>query len=121
MIETQGLEKEYSGFVAVEEGNFNVADGEVFGIIGPNGARKTTTLKMLAGLLEPTAGEARVAGYDIGKTEMREHLGFLPEESPLYEEMTALSYLEVFADLYPNRRCRPPHPRDTRRPRTRTP
>ncbi len=100
MIETQGLRKEYGGFVAVEGSSFSVADGEVFGVIGPNGAGKTTTLKMLAGLLEPTAGEATVAGYDVGETEMREHLGFLPEESPLYEEMTAVSYLEFFADLY---------------------
>jgi ABC-2 type transport system ATP-binding protein len=100
MIEAQGLRKEYGGFVAVEDSTFSVAEGEVFGVIGPNGAGKTTTLKMLAGLLEPTAGEATVAGYDIAETEMRQHLGFLPEESPLYEEMTAVSYLEFFADLY---------------------
>jgi len=100
MIEAKGLRKEYGGFVAVEESTFSVAEGEVFGVIGPNGAGKTTTLKMLAGLLEPTAGEATVAGYDIGETAMRQQLGFLPEESPLYEEMTAVSYLEFFADLY---------------------
>jgi ABC-2 type transport system ATP-binding protein len=100
MIEAQGLRKEYGGFVAVENSSFSVDRGEVFGVIGPNGAGKTTTLKMLAGLLEPTAGEATVAGYDVAETEMRQRLGFLPEESPLYEEMTAISYLEFFADLY---------------------
>jgi len=100
MIEARGLRKEYGDFAAVEESSFSVAEGEVFGIVGPNGAGKTTTLKMLAGLLEPTAGEATVAGYDVAETEMRRELGFLPEESPLYEEMTALSYLEFFADLY---------------------
>ena len=100
MIEAQGLHKEYGGFVAVEDSSFSVAEGEVFGIVGPNGAGKTTTLKMLAGLLEPTAGTATVAGHGIGETEMRQQLGFLPEESPLYEEMTAVSYLEFFADLY---------------------
>jgi ABC-2 type transport system ATP-binding protein len=72
----------------------------VFGIVGPNGAGKTTTLKVLAGLVEPTAGEVTVAGFDASDPEMRRHLGFLPEESPLYEEMTALSYLRFFADLY---------------------
>jgi len=100
MIEVRDLQKEYGGFTAVDGSTFSVDSGEVFGIIGPNGAGKTTTLKMLAGLLEPTGGEASVAGYDAGEPEMRRRLGFLPEESPLYEEMTPLSYLHFFADLY---------------------
>jgi ABC-2 type transport system ATP-binding protein len=100
MIEARNLRKEYGDFAAVEDSTFSVREGEVFGIIGPNGAGKTTTLKMLAGLLEPTTGEAVVAGYDASETEMRKHLGFLPEESPLYEEMTPISYLTFFADLY---------------------
>ncbi len=100
MIEARNLRKEYGDFAAVEDSTFEVTDGEVFGIVGPNGAGKTTTLKMLAGLLEPTSGDATVAGYDASETEMRSHLGFLPEESPLYEEMTPITYLEFFADLY---------------------
>jgi ABC-2 type transport system ATP-binding protein len=100
MIEVRDLRKEYGGFVAVEGSTFSVEDGEVFGIIGPNGAGKTTTLKTLAGLLEPTSGSATVAGYDADDPAMRRHLGFLPEESPLYEGMTAHSYLRFFADLY---------------------
>jgi ABC-2 type transport system ATP-binding protein len=100
MIDARGLRKEYGNFVAVEGSTFSVDEGEVFGIIGPNGAGKTTTLKMLAGLLEPTDGEATIAGFDTGETAMRKQLGFLPEESPLYEEMTPISYLEFFADLY---------------------
>ena len=100
MIEARNLRKEYGDFAAVQGSTFEVAEGEVFGIIGPNGAGKTTTLKMLAGLLDPTDGEATVAGYGASETEMRHHLGFLPEESPLYEEMTPMTYLEFFADLY---------------------
>jgi ABC-2 type transport system ATP-binding protein len=100
MITARDLRKEYGGFVAVEGSTFTVEEGEVFGIIGPNGAGKTTTLKMLAGLVEPTDGDVSVVGYDAGETEMRQRLGFLPEESPLYEEMTPLSYLQFFADLY---------------------
>ena len=100
MIEARGLRKEYGDFVAVEDASFTVDPGEVLGVIGPNGAGKTTTLKMLAGLVEPTAGEATVAGIPAGDSEMRHRLGFLPEESPLYEEMTAESYLHFFADLY---------------------
>lgn len=100
MIEAVDLSKDYDGVVAVEGTTFSVAHGEIFGLIGPNGAGKTTTLKMLAGLLEPTDGRANVAGYDVERNEMRRHLGFLPEESPLYEDMTARSYLHFFADLY---------------------
>ncbi|WP_255191156.1 ABC transporter ATP-binding protein [Natronobeatus ordinarius] len=100
MIEVENLRKEYGGFVAVEGSSFAVDRGEVFGVVGPNGAGKTTTLKTLAGLIEPTEGTATVAGYPAGDPEMQRRLGFLPEESPLYEEMTARSYLHFFADLY---------------------
>jgi ABC-2 type transport system ATP-binding protein len=100
MISVSDLRKTYGGFAAVEGSTFEVDGGEIFGVVGPNGAGKTTTLKMLAGLVEPTAGDVRVAGYDAEDPEMRQRLGFLPEESPLYEDMTALSYLRFFADLY---------------------
>jgi len=100
MLSVEDLRKEYRGVVAVEGSTFAVDDGEVFGLVGPNGAGKTTTLKMLAGLVEPTAGSATVAGRDAADPEMRRSLGFLPEESPLYEEMSAVSYLSFFADLY---------------------
>ncbi len=100
MIAAEDLRKEYSGFVAVEGSTFQVSPGEVFGIVGPNGAGKTTTLKMLAGLIEPTAGTVRVRGRPADATDTRRTLGFLPEESPLYEEMTPRSYLSFFADLY---------------------
>jgi ABC-2 type transport system ATP-binding protein len=111
MISVEDLRKTYGEFPAVVGSSFTVDSGEIFGIVGPNGAGKTTTLKMLAGLVEPTAGEARVAGYDAGDPEMRRSLGFLPEESPLYEDMTPTSYLRFFADLYDV-------PRDVARERT---
>jgi ABC-2 type transport system ATP-binding protein len=100
VIDVRDLRKEYGGFVAVENSTFSVDSGEVFGIIGPNGAGKTTTLKALSGLLEPTAGTVEIDGEAADARETRRKLGFLPEESPLYEEMTALSYLRFFADLY---------------------
>ncbi|QRV15498.1 ABC transporter ATP-binding protein [Haloterrigena salifodinae] len=100
ILEVDSLRKEYGGFTAVEGSSFSVERGEVFGVVGPNGAGKTTTLKMLAGLIEPTAGAAAVAGHTPGEPAMQRRLGFLPEESPLYEEMTANGYLEFFADLY---------------------
>ena len=100
MITVDGLRKVYGDFVAVQGSTFDVEPGEIFGVVGPNGAGKTTTLKTLAGLIEPTAGAVRVAGQPAGDPETRTALGFLPEESPLYEDMTARSYLRFFADLY---------------------
>ncbi|WP_254837641.1 ABC transporter ATP-binding protein [Natronomonas marina] len=100
MIDVRDLRKEYGGFVAVDGVSFGADSGEVFGIVGPNGAGKTTTLKTLAGLVEPTDGTVEVDGAPADARETRRRLGFLPEESPLYEEMTALSYLRFFADLY---------------------
>ncbi|MFC7187005.1 ABC transporter ATP-binding protein [Halorubrum yunnanense] len=100
MIEVAGLRKTYGDFAAVVDSDFSVEEGEVFGIVGPNGAGKTTTLKVLAGLVDPTEGDVEVAGFPSDDPEMRRRLGFLPEESPLYEEMTPLSYLNFFADLY---------------------
>ncbi|GGL30377.1 ABC transporter ATP-binding protein [Halarchaeum grantii] len=100
MLSVSGLRKTYGDVEAVRGVDFEVADGEVFGLVGPNGAGKTSTLKTLAGLLEPTAGDVVVNGYDSTDPEMRHTLGFLPEESPLYEDMTPRSYLRFFADLY---------------------
>ncbi|MEZ3114449.1 ATP-binding cassette domain-containing protein [Halobaculum sp. MBLA0147] len=100
MIRVDGLRKVYDDFVAVADSSFEVAPGEIFGVVGPNGAGKTTTLKSVAGLLEPTAGEVELAGEPASDPATRSQLGFLPEESPLYEDMTALSYLRFFADLY---------------------
>ena len=100
MIRVSGLRKTYGDFAAVVDSTFDVETGEIFGVVGPNGAGKTTTLKMISGLIEPTAGSAEVAGFDAQDAEMRHRLGFLPEESPLYEDMTPRSYLRFFADLY---------------------
>ena len=100
MIAAENLRKTYGDFAAVEGSSFDVEAGEIFGVVGPNGAGKTTTLKMLSGLVEPTSGTTTVGGREAGDPEMRRRLGFLPEESPLYEDMTPRSYLRFFADLY---------------------
>lgn len=99
-VVAKNLHKEYGEFTAVNDISFKVQSGEVFGVVGPNGAGKTTTLKMLAGLITPTSGSATVAGFDVSDSQMQQRLGFLPEESPLYESMTGVSYLQFFADLY---------------------
>jgi ABC-2 type transport system ATP-binding protein len=99
-VQVRGLGKRYGQAWAVRGVTFDVGRGEILGIVGPNGAGKTTTLKMLAGLLEPTEGAARAGGRDVGEAEHRARTGYLPEDSPLYEDMTPLAYLRFFADLY---------------------
>lgn len=100
MIRARGLRVSLAGTTILDDVSLAADSGELVGLVGPNGAGKTSTLKTLAGLLEPTAGEVVVNGYDADDPEMRRTLGFLPEESPLYEEMTPRGYLRFFADLY---------------------
>lgn len=100
MIDVEGLSKHYGDVEAVQDIDFHVESGDVFGLVGPNGAGKTSTLKMLAGLVEPTAGTIDIDGRHPDDPEMRKRLGFLPEESPLYDDMTPQGYLEFFASLY---------------------
>lgn len=102
MIELQNIHKRYNDTTVVENLNLQIAAGEIVGIIGHNGAGKSTTMKMIAGLLEPTSGNIRVMGRDIHKegVKVKQHIGYLPEESPLYEAMTAQQYLLFFSELY---------------------
>ena len=102
MIVLNQVTKRYGNFVAVNALDLQVGAGEIMGIIGHNGAGKSTTLKMIAGLVEPTSGEVRVMDHDMAKdgTEAKRFIGYLPEESPLYENMTAREYLLFFAELY---------------------
>src|SRR5512140_3338672 len=102
MIELINVTKRYDDTTVVENLNIQIEAGEIVGIIGHNGAGKSTTLKMIAGLVEPTSGNVRVMGRDIQKdsVKIKQHIGFLPEESPLYEAMTAQQYLLFFSELY---------------------
>ena len=102
MIELVQVTKQYGTLLAVNALDLQVRDGEIIGIIGHNGAGKSTTLKMIAGLIAPTAGTIRVLGYDMAKesTAAKRAIGYLPEENPLYENMTAREYLTFFAELY---------------------
>jgi len=101
MIETSDLTKRYGPFTAVDGISFKVEPGQVLGFLGPNGAGKSTTMKMIAGFLAPTAGSAKVCGYDVESQpiEAKRALGYLPEGAPSYGEMTPRSFLEFVADL----------------------
>lgn len=101
-IEVGDLTKRYGEILAVDHINFDVRKGEIFGFLGPNGAGKTTTIRMLTGLSRPTAGSARVLGFDV-KSEMvkaKKHIGVVPEASNLYDELSALDNLVFMARLY---------------------
>jgi len=102
MIELKNVSKRYNNTTAVEPLTLQVPDGEIIGIIGHNGAGKSTLLKMMAGLIEPTTGSVMVMGLDIQKegVKIKKQIGFLPEDSPLYEAMTARQYLLFFSELY---------------------
>jgi len=99
-VRVQDLGKRYGANWATRHVNFEVRRGEIFGIIGPNGAGKTTTIKVLAGLLAPSEGQARVGGLRVDDPAHKQRIGYLPEESPLYEDMTPVQYLRFFAKLY---------------------
>ena len=101
MIEAQEITKRFRTLTAVDHVNFTVGAGEVVALLGPNGAGKTTTVRMLGAILAPTAGGARVAGYDIvaEARNVREHVGMLTEAPGLYDRMTGREYLDFFGEL----------------------
>ena len=101
-IEAKNLSKNYGKIIAVDNINFDVKEGEIFGFLGPNGAGKTTTIRMLTGLSKPTAGTARVLGYDVESkiVDAKKHIGVVPETSNLYDELSAFDNLMFIAQLY---------------------
>lgn len=102
MIETRNLTKKYGDLVAVNEINLNLKEGDVFGFIGPNGSGKTTTMRMIATLLNPDYGEAYVCGQSIytAPQEIRRLVGYMPDFFGVYDDMTVIEYLEFFAATY---------------------
>ncbi len=101
MIEVERLSKRFGERFAVDQLSFIVKPGEVLGFLGPNGAGKSTTMKMLTGFLTPTAGTARMNGYDIQKQPLdaKRQLGYLPEGAPSYGDMTVIQFLRFIADI----------------------
>jgi ABC-2 type transport system ATP-binding protein len=101
VLQSQGLTKQYNGFVAVDNLDLTVRQGEVFGLLGPNGAGKTTTILMLLGLTEPTAGQVHVMGFDPVRQPLsvKARVGYLPEQLGFYEGLTARENLLYTAKL----------------------
>jgi ABC-2 type transport system ATP-binding protein len=101
VIETQGLTKRYGEFVAVDNLDLSVEQGQVFGVLGPNGSGKTTTILMLLGLTEPSAGFVRVLGLDPMREPLgvKARVGYLPDQVGFYDELTARENLIYIAKL----------------------
>jgi ABC-2 type transport system ATP-binding protein len=101
-VEVDGLSRRYGAVTAVEDLRFAVRPGELFGIVGPDGAGKTTTLRMLAGVLRPTAGDARIGGISVPRDpeRVKPALAYMSQRFGLYTDLTVQENLDFYADLY---------------------
>ena len=101
MIKAESLTRTYGKIVAVDNVSFQIEHGEIVGLLGHNGAGKTTIMKMLTGYLEPTAGVASVDGLDVtsNRLAVQKNTGYLPENCPVYPDMKVLDYLDYIATL----------------------
>jgi len=102
MIQVEHLTRRYGELLAVDDVSFNIGHGEVVGLLGHNGAGKTTIMKMMTGFLEPTAGTIRIDDREIGPDTraIQSRIGYLPENCPLYPEMSVIDYLDYQASLH---------------------
>ena len=101
-IEVRSLTRRFGAFTAVDAISFDVAAGEVFGFLGANGAGKTTAIRMLIGLLAPTSGSARVAGFDVATQaeEVKRHIGYMSQRFSLYEDLTVRENITLYGGIY---------------------
>lgn len=102
VIKTNKLTKRFGDFIAVNEISFEVYKGEIFGFLGANGAGKTTAMKMLIGISNPSSGNAVIAGYDVYKqTELiKKNIGYMSQKFSLYEDLTIKENIQLFGGIY---------------------
>jgi len=101
-IKAEGLVKRFAGVPAVDDLSFSVRRGEIFGLVGPDGAGKTTTMRILAGVMSPDAGTASVAGFDVVRDPeaVKNHISYMPQRFGLYEDLTVDENIRFYADLF---------------------
>lgn len=101
-IEVQNLTKKFGSFTAVDNVSFSVKQGEIFGFLGANGAGKSTTIRMLTGILEPTSGDALVGGYSVMKQpdKVKTQIGYMSQKFSLYNDLTVEENIRFFAGVY---------------------
>lgn len=101
-VSVQNLTKMFGDFKAVSDVTFDVEKGEIFGFLGANGAGKSTTIRMLCGILPPTYGTGIIAGYDVSKNPgmVRQNIGYMSQKFSLYDELTVYENMKFFAKLY---------------------
>jgi ABC-2 type transport system ATP-binding protein len=101
-IEVRSLTRRFGEFTAVNDLSFDVREGEIFGFLGSNGAGKSTTIRMLCGLLRPTSGTARVGGIDVGRDPegVKRRIGYMSQRFSLYEKLTVLQNIDFFGGVY---------------------
>ena len=101
-VTTSRLRKTFGSLVAVESLDLEIMRGEVFGLLGPNGSGKTTTIRMLTGLMQPTAGEATVVGYDVRRESeaIRRNIGYMSQRFGLYSDLTIAENIRFYAGVY---------------------
>jgi ABC-2 type transport system ATP-binding protein len=102
IIQTRELTRRFGDLTAVDGVTFEIARGEIFGLVGPDGAGKTTTLRMLCGLMDPTSGEARVGGHDSSRNPqaVRDQIGYMAQRFGLYQDLTVEENMIFYADLF---------------------
>ena len=101
-IEVKSLTKKFGGFTAVDGVSFEVGRGAIFGFLGANGAGKSTTIRMLCGLLDPTSGTATVGGFDVGREpeRVKRVIGYMSQRFSLYEDLTVVENIRFFGGIY---------------------
>lgn len=102
VIETENLTKQFGEFIAVKGISFEVKKGEIFGFLGANGAGKTTAMKMLIGISNPSAGSAKVAGFDVAKNSdmVKKSIGYMSQKFSMYDDLTVEENITFFGGIY---------------------
>jgi ABC-2 type transport system ATP-binding protein len=102
LIQTDNLTRKFGALTAVDHLNLEIAEGEIFGLVGPDGAGKTTTMRMLCGLMNPTEGKAMVAGHDVSREldAVKDQIGYMAQRFGLYSDLTVAENMLFYSDLF---------------------